>query len=330
MKYFIPRLTLFFVFLPLSLALVSCGKEGTNLSVQPITERFTGRNITPEIDILWVVDSSGSMAPKQQNLANNFESFITSFLDKSFDFHMSIVRSDLSSRTGSDGSFEGTPTVLKSNTQNLTSTFQKNIKVGDEGASNQKVLDTIEKALSAEKLANENSGFWRENAHLAIIVVSDADDNDSDTNVNNIINFLNTNKPKITDPNTGLEYDGFSTHAIISFKSNCNTCNIVSEKGVKFISLVEATGGFAGDICDNDFSSGLSQISDRIIQFVTYVALSRKPNLSTILVRVNNNLVPNDSSNGWTYDSSKNRILFHGTSLPAADDSIEVSYFPDF
>lgn len=322
MKNFARSFT-FFSFSAFLLLVVACGKEGTNFSVGESIERFSGREVTPSIDILWVVDNSGTMFPNQENLARNFDSFIRSFTSRGFDFHISIVSSD----PDDGGNFLGTPTVITGSTPNYIDVFKRDIKVGDTGSSGQKGLDTIERALSADKLGDENSGFWRDSAHLAVVVVSDADDSDSDTNPTNVQAFLEENKPDVMEPETNAFYDGFSIHAIIAKRdrSNCNQPNLV-EEGRKFIDLAESVGGFVGDICEDEFSDGLSSISDRILQFITYVALSGQPSPSTIRVKVDGVLVANDANNGWTYDSVGNKIIFHGDALPAASSFVEVSY----
>ena len=320
------RLSFMFAFFSLTLlAFAGCGKEGNNFSLAPSVERFAGRDIIPDIDVLWVVDSSGSMFPKQENLASNFDSFIGAFTSKEFDFRISIITADLSS-DGEDGNFQGTPTVITSSVDDYMDVFKNNIMVGDLGNSQQKALDAIEKALSTEKLSNENEGFWRKAAHLAVVVVSDADDNDSVATADDVFSFLGKKKPDVLDPSTGVFYDGFSVHAIVGQRDQ--DCDLVTEKGTRFIELAELSGGFVGDICDSNFSDGLSNISDRILQFITYVALAREPNPDTIKVTVNGVFIPNDSANGWVYDGNKNRILFNGSSIPEASSSIEVTYVP--
>src|ERR1044072_9027377 len=46
------------------------------------------------LDILFVIDNSPSMAPLQQNLANNMTEFMSAFIAKGSDFHLSIATSD--------------------------------------------------------------------------------------------------------------------------------------------------------------------------------------------------------------------------------------------
>ena len=47
-----------------------------------------------KIDILWVIDNSGSMASFQQNLAANCQDFIQDFVQKDYDFQMAVVTTD--------------------------------------------------------------------------------------------------------------------------------------------------------------------------------------------------------------------------------------------
>jgi hypothetical protein len=49
-----------------------------------------------QVDILWVVDSSGSMAPKQARLAANFQGFINQLVSANppIDFHIAVTTTD--------------------------------------------------------------------------------------------------------------------------------------------------------------------------------------------------------------------------------------------
>ncbi len=49
-----------------------------------------------KVDILWVVDSSGSMEPKQQRLAANFQGFINQLVaaNPPIDFHIAVTTTD--------------------------------------------------------------------------------------------------------------------------------------------------------------------------------------------------------------------------------------------
>ena len=48
------------------------------------------------VDVLWVVDTSCSMAQEQTQLAENFEGFMTHFLDSGLDYHIGVSRCNFS------------------------------------------------------------------------------------------------------------------------------------------------------------------------------------------------------------------------------------------
>lgn len=60
-----------------------------------VSDDFTQNvNEYGNVDILWVVDNSGSMADEQASLATNFNSFIDRFLDQNINFKMGIITTD--------------------------------------------------------------------------------------------------------------------------------------------------------------------------------------------------------------------------------------------
>ena len=50
---------------------------------------------TNEIDILWVVDDSQSMADEQTKIAQRFDAFLTGIDDAGVDWHMGVISTDL-------------------------------------------------------------------------------------------------------------------------------------------------------------------------------------------------------------------------------------------
>jgi hypothetical protein len=98
--------------------------------------------------------------------------------------------------------------------------------------------------------------------------------------------------------------------------------------GVEFKDLVTATSGSVANICDADFSAGLTQISQRIAEAITEIPLSRDPDVSTIVVTFNGSVVAQDATDGWTYSASGNKIVFHGDAIPTDNTSIGIDYTP--
>jgi hypothetical protein len=54
--------------------------------------------------------------------------------------------------------------------------------------------------------------------------------------------------------------------------------------------------------------------------------LSSTPTLQTMVVTVDGSVISQSSSNGWSYDSAKNRIQFHGSAKPANGSKVQVTY----
>src|ERR1700679_482844 len=79
------------------IAATGCGQKGSSFDLLATADSFkqATATINPKMDILWVVDNSGSMLPNQNNLTSNFSSFITSFNtnSNSFDFQMAVTTS---------------------------------------------------------------------------------------------------------------------------------------------------------------------------------------------------------------------------------------------
>ncbi len=79
----------------ISVALIGCSKGDPSFSKLASSQTFEQTKTNEgKIDILWVVDNSGSMIEEQENLANNFQSFIASFNSKGYEYQMSVITTD--------------------------------------------------------------------------------------------------------------------------------------------------------------------------------------------------------------------------------------------
>ncbi|MEY4617732.1 MAG: hypothetical protein RJB66_2692 [Pseudomonadota bacterium] len=302
-----------------------------------------------KIDVLWIIDNSGSMETSQINLANNFQSFIQSFQKNNFDFHIGVGATDAWKnlfddtldfsrlRDGVDTNEHSGSFVLDKNTPNLVNTFTINAKLGTRGTGDERAFQSFKATL----LDPANAGFRRPDAFLAIIVVSDEDDfshssrtfNNNNYNdpelepVQKYVEFLDeyTQRPTADTP---ANYS-VSTITVtdLACQNQLNQDGFVRYPGVRYMELANKTGGKIGSLCA-PFSDTLSMISDSIASYSTVFALTRKPIVETIRVSVDSKVVPNDEANGWTYRPSDNSILFHGNYIPAAGANIVIDFDP--
>jgi hypothetical protein len=167
---------------------------------------------TPEkdIDILFMVDNSNSMAEEQKNLTENFPKLIDALRtpklgDKIPNVHIGVITSDLGAgdynlpsceATGGDGGkLQAAPKVagctppsepyisyiegvtnIQSDTadpvEQVKQAFQCIAEVGTGGCGFEQSLESARKALSP----GVNPGFVRPDAYLAIVLITDEDD----------------------------------------------------------------------------------------------------------------------------------------------------------
>jgi hypothetical protein len=290
-----------------------------------------------KVDIIWVVDNSGSMLPYQAALALNFESFIDSFLQTGNDFKMGITTTDADPNDyqavdgypkdpGACGKFVVNPltpifpkvltSVMEENM--LKTFFAANINVGTSGAYN-------ETGLEAARLALENNpGFLREDAYLAIIIVSDENDVSPQT-TQFYADLYKSYKPN--NPDSVMVYSIIDTTDYPD-----DAYDPVSETfpgGKRYKEISDATNAFYVDISEN-FSDTLIEIGTSIVGLINKFELNKVPAPGTLKLFMNNKQVPENDIDGYTYDAAENTISFHGTYMPGPKTKVKLSYDVNF
>ncbi|HEY5935329.1 MAG TPA: hypothetical protein VIU61_11855 [Kofleriaceae bacterium] len=165
-------------------------------------------NLNRNVDILFVIDDSGSMADKQNNLAANFPNFIdvlNTIQGGLPDVHIGVVSSDMGVRATDGNTAGGIPGCTSSGkngtlqlgqatgmvtdqfisdiklpdgtrqinyTGQLNTVFGAMAKLGAMGCGFEQHLHAMRRALEA----NANPGFVRPDAFLAVIFIADEDD----------------------------------------------------------------------------------------------------------------------------------------------------------
>jgi hypothetical protein len=110
------------------------------------------------VEIIWVIDNSGSMGGEQATLKQNFTSFISNFLDNGkakFPFNMGVITSDTYSsgyadqafaRDANNNPYNLTSQQAETNFQTFKSDFEKAVLVGTSGSGSEKMFSSIEKS----------------------------------------------------------------------------------------------------------------------------------------------------------------------------------------
>jgi hypothetical protein len=322
------------------------------------TFKQSNSSINNKIDMLWMVDNSGSMGPLQNNMTSNFHSFINTFITKGYDFHLAVGSSDqyLSlpapfNNTPAyakffDGGFDGSPaTGIFQITQNtgtqayIESTFVHNATLGSNGSGDEREFSSMKQALNY----SGNSGFLRSDSFLAVIILSDEDDFSDETRCEGCLTdhwYADPNLDTVASYETYLDTLTTSTAAFRRYSVNAITvadsiCLAIHQAvsgssiiGQRYIQMVNDTNGVIGSVCDPSYATALALITAHILELGTQFFLNNTPVVSSIVVIVNGVVVPNNAANGWTYNATANSIMFHGSAVPAQNSTIEVDFDP--
>ncbi len=168
------------------------------ISVPHQCDGFTQSSVR-KVDILWVIDSSGSMGPKQARLAANFDGFMQQLVNANppIDFHIAVTTTDtddpaargklrpwslLGQTDDYIACFPQTGGTIFCNTGGTTSTavtaFGQMSQVGTSGSPQERGLYAAYLALTNTfNLSTEAvTRFVRPDAALYVVMVSDEDD----------------------------------------------------------------------------------------------------------------------------------------------------------
>ncbi|MCB9073480.1 MAG: hypothetical protein H6623_07645 [Bdellovibrionaceae bacterium] len=338
----------------LALTLVGCGSNSFSIAGDEATFTQNTKATSVPIDILWVVDNSGSMETSQSQVAANVLSFIDKFKQTNFDFRIAVTTTEAYQalplftsdeswsrfRDGTDATGYSGIKIITPTTPNIEAVFDQNIKQGINGSADERGFQSLEAAL----LNTQNRAeFPRAGAYLAVIFMTDEEDFSWDGTANIQLDaYGNPNSISdsrlisyqhyldVLDQATGstATKKNYVVNTIAIFDEACRAQLATEFAGRRiadrYAQLTDATGGVKASLCD-DFSGILSSLSDTILEFSTKFYLDRVPNVDTLQIFVNDIEMPKE---GYVYSADDNSITFKTGYIPAQDAVIKVKFLP--
>ena len=268
------------------------------------------------VDVLFVIDNSGSMQEHQDKVADNIASFFGWFQTLELDFHMGVITSDVVDPDQS-GLLQGSPAFITPSTSSAQSSLANAVAVGENDWGDEQGLAAMELALSEPALTGHNAGFLRESAFLSIILLSDEPEQ-SGPDASHYVQFLADLKP-----DTSL----LSVSAIVGDSGSgcaqlCGFDWVDADAGDKYVAVQQAYPGIFESVCTCDFTVALQDIGWTSAGFRTAFELSQwPPDPSQIEVTVNG-----APATGWDYDPSLNAVVFDEASIPEAFAVVAIGY----
>jgi len=295
-----------------------------NPQAVPAIQKDTYKQKPGIVDILWLIDNSGSMHDQRTELNGNFQSFIDTLSQSNTDFRIAVISTDRDDGAALH-SGDGGSLIIDNNTPpaDLAGDFGNQLEFPvDSRVKWVDGLAMMKKFLATPSLS---SGFLRSNAALAVIAVSDGDD-ESLGPVGYYARYLR-------------EVKGQGNENTVSFSTISgdlpNGCQPAIDAqfygsravaSVRFTTMARDTGGVVGSICNTTFQDTLIQIAEALNTLRKVFPLSLNADASTIIVTVNGQQIPRDQNTGWTYVASANAIEFLGSYVPPPKADIQISY----
>lgn len=251
------------------------------------------QNVTQQIsvtqqnkaDVLVVIDNSGSMATEQKNMASRFGTFIDRLVG--LDWQVAIVTTDLSGdKVRKDGrllefsGLSGQYIIHSGMDVNVAkNAFGATIYRPESGSGNEQGIGATYRALqraadSSTPVNAPNVNFFRNDAVLSVIVVTDADEtNGSGTQTHNVpSNLVNLVKSRWPDK-------PFVFHSIIVpvGDSACKAKDGNEGYGYSYEALSQLTGGVIGTVCSQDYAGQLGSIAQSTVEQIRSATLNCLP-----------------------------------------------------
>lgn len=272
------------------------------------TENFN-QNDMPSglLDVVVVVDNSGSMKEEQNNLSTKLNPLLSYVQDS--DWRINVVTTD-----PAGGCMRA---LIAKGDANAETAFRTAVTAGTNGNGNEQGVLQAVNALKCN-----NASWIRPGSAVAILIVSD-EDNCSDgqgcgNNAWSQASYLMNHLKSIRQPGVNAKVYGLIWHPSMT----TNECSTALNKAYIYADLIAQTNGTYGAICDSDYSNTLRAISQNIsVILQASFPLAYAPLPNSVAVFVNNNLI----TSGYTITG--NVLKFDQAPPAGANIRVEYRYF---
>ncbi|MEO1334824.1 MAG: hypothetical protein AAFV29_04240, partial [Myxococcota bacterium] len=286
----------------------------------------------PTVDILFVIDHTGSMREEQEAIANNFRSFIQFAQAQRIDYQLGVTTTDTNNEMGRLCPVAAPPEariVTPDTLPDPETVFANNVTcraLSGGSAADEAGFEAALQALSAPVRFGHNAGLVRPDAVLSLIFVSD----EREQSARSIDLYLSFFRAIKGFRNTNL----FSVSSISApADGDCSGPGgdtLTDGAGAsRYVEIARQTGGVWQEICTRDWSRTLEELSTTAFGFKSRFFLTNQPVVSSVQIVVDGVTVPGTGPTGtvnWIYDFATNSVNFSPFSTPEPGAEIQVEY----
>ena len=230
-----------------------------------------------KVDILFVIDNSGSMEYEQKNMAKRTANFLSVL--RGLDYNIAITTTDpvhktlgdgrLVQLTNGGGKYLITSSMPEAEAQTLLSnTLQRS----EQGSGSEQGIRAAYRLVERYK-ANEATpkSFFRDGAQFSVVLISDEDESDN-TEKNDPLKLVQLIS------STFNSQKRFNYHSIIT-RPGDTACRSTYgyAYGERYKTMSELTGGLIGDVCASDYASQVQDAAEGIRNLLKTITLNCVP-----------------------------------------------------
>ena len=290
-----------------------------------------------ETDILWVIDNSCSMLEEQTALVNSFDSFISYFIGSGLDWHVGVTSTDM--RVGDHPGQSGTLNAvggykyIDEDTPNPIEVFEGMALMGIAGSGLEKGRAATYSALEVHQNCEHNLDFYRKDALLSVIMISDEHDSTGNdpVSLSEFISWL-LNLKEDPEEVTFSSIVCLSEGYVNGVHCTENTA-IAPTVGHDYIDTTNAVGGILWDIRDDNWDLVLEQLGLQAAGLKREFFLGDVPVVDTLDVFVE--ILEDEETTTYNFEIDKdyiysrprNSITFI-TYVPPQFSTVVIEYIP--
>ncbi len=261
----------------------------------------------PKLDLLFVIDDSGSMASHQERLAANAPRMMRIFDSVGMlDYHIGVITSTSYGSGGSaSGNFKGYPMYIDRSLSEPIKYLMYNVMVGTSGSGIEIFFDNIYDTIKWV-IGHPGVDYYREDAYFVTIILTDTEDQSRRLGARDLYDFLLDLKGG--DP---TKVSAYAAVIPTGFKAPTDCRREGSVEPKKLEEFVTMTGGTFFNLCDRDFGYNLAEVADRIVSRLDrWVQLEYPPIPETVEVFYGGLPLKKGGRDGWSYDPTRNALVF--------------------
>jgi hypothetical protein len=305
--------------------------RGSGLGGNQVEDEWVQRVVYDVVDVLFVIDTSESMEDNLTALGNAMNSFIQQFVALGLDFHIGVTTTDMEA-TGAQGALIGP--VITSFTLDPVSEFNALLDQGTAGSFDEVAFEASRTALTAPRInQTPNNTFLRTDAALAVVVLSDEDDqgaNPANGAIGNpgvtdaYVAWLLSMKPD-TDMVTFNGMVGPQSGGVLTACAGGIFAPQVT-RAPQYNRAIRNTGGVWSNMCNLNVVPFLQHLGASVAGLDDTFALSQTPSstdCADLVVAVNGVDIP---CSEWTYDPASNSVTVSQAAVAGPGENTQIRY----